>query len=208
MSARARTALLVALPAILYVGTIGLVTAVSNVRTTELTQDPAAHVGYPFSFGAFSHLGVLLWSAAATLCLFTWAVLRGIDRDAARYFLASGLLSAMFGLDDLFLLHEDAFPRRLGVDEMVVIGVYGLAALAYFVRWYARIVVGGPTLLVAAVAFLGTSVLIDLWDPPSLDIMFEDGFKLLGIGCWLGHFARSAARALRPRPDEFLLKGP
>ncbi|MFN2383859.1 MAG: hypothetical protein ABR559_06290 [Gemmatimonadota bacterium] len=207
MSPRVRTGLLVALPAILYVGTVAIVTAVSSIRTTELTRDPAAQAGFPFYFGAFSHLGVLLWCAAASICFLAWTLLGGVDREAARYFLESGLLTALFGLDDLFLLHEDAFPR-LGIDEMVVIGAYGLAGLAYVVRWYARIVGGGASLLVAAVVFLGLSVLIDLWDPPDLDIMFEDGFKLLGIGCWLGHFARAAARALRPRPEEFLLKSP
>lgn len=181
------------------VATTILVTRFSDVRTTHLTQDPAELVGYPFYYGVFSYVGVLLWAAAGSVATLAWAILRDADRDRARYFLFAGVVSTIFAFDDLFLLHEDVLPHRAGIDELLVMAVYGLVALAFLVRHYARIVVEGPSLLVGAVVFFGASVLLDLWDPSDANVLVEDTLKLLGIGCWLGHFARAAALALGPR---------
>jgi len=198
--ARWRVAVLVALPALLMVVASSVVAWLSDVPPADLTQDPAALVGYPFYLGLFSHLGILLWVAAAVIGAFAWAVLRSSDRERARYFGFAGLLSALFAFDDLLLLHEEVLPHRIGIDEFIVMGAYGLLSLAFLMRHYARIVVEGPALLIAAVVCLGVSVLLDLWDPSDVNVLVEDAFKLLGIGCWLGHFARAAALSLSPRP--------
>ena len=197
---RWRVAVLVALPALTLVVGTNVVAFFSDVTVAQLTQDPAALAGYPFYFGLFSHVGVLLWAACGTIGIFAWAELRDADPHRARYFLFGGLLSTMFAFDDLLLLHEDVLPFRVGIDEMVVMGVYGALLLTFLVRHYARIIVEGPALLVTAVACFGATVLLDLWDPSGLDVVVEDGLKLLGIGCWLGHFVRAAARSLSPRP--------
>lgn len=194
---RWRVAFWVALPAILLWTTTGLVNLTTDIRNRHLIMDPAALVGFPFYYGIFTYLAVLLWGAAATVCLFAYVLLRSSDRDRARYFLTAGLFTTILCVDDLLMLHEDVLPFQLGIDELIVVTVYGGLAIAWIVRWYAVIVTEGPGLLVASGIFLGASALLDVWDP-GVDIVIEDGFKLLGIGCWLGHFARAAARVLRP----------
>lgn len=197
---RWRVAVLVALPALLMVAASSVVAWLSDVAPADLTQDPATLLGYPSYLGLFSHLGIVLWAAAAAIAVFAWAVLRSSDRERARYFAFAGLLSTLFAFDDLLLLHEEVLPHGVGIDEFVVMGAYGLLSLAFLIRHYARIVVEGPALLLAAVVSLGISVLLDLWDPSDVNVLVEDGFKLLGIGCWLGHFGRAAARLLSLRP--------
>jgi hypothetical protein len=189
---------LAALPAVLTVVGIVVVTQTTDIPGTDLTHDPAGLVGYPQYVGLFSYLGILLWAATASVAIFAFGVLRKTDLDRARYFLFAGLLSAVFAVDDLFMLHEDVLPHRVGIDELIVMSVYGLLGLAFLIRHYARIVVEGAAVLVAAVVSFGITVLVDLWNPLGFGALVEDVFQMLGTGLWLGHFWNAAARSLRP----------
>ena len=193
-----KIALLAALPAALTVAGIFVVTQTSDIPGSDLTHDPAGLVGYAQYVGLFSYLGVLLWAATASIAIFVYGVLRRTDIDRARYFLFAGLLSAVFAVDDLFMLHEDVLPHRVGIDELIVMAVYGLLGLAFLIRHYVRIVVEGAAVLVAAVVSFGITVLVDLWNPLGFGVLVEDVFQVLGIGLWLGHFWSAAARSLRP----------
>jgi len=193
-----KIALLAALPAALTVVGIFIVMTTTDIRGSDLTQDPAGLVGYPQYFGVFSYLGILLWAATASVAIFAYGILRSTDGDRARYFLFAGVLSAMFAIDDLFMLHEDVLPHRVGIDELIVMAVYGILGLTFVIRHYVRIVVEGSAILVAAVVSFGITVLIDLWNPLGFGILVEDVFQVLGTGLWLGHFWSAAALSLRP----------
>lgn len=190
MSRRAALAW-VALPTAVLLAVHAGLTLLTDVRTAELLADPAELVGFPAWYGAFSHLAVLLWTSTAAICLFASRV--GRRGEVARFLLASGLLSSVLALDDLFQLHEDVVPTHLGLAEPWVVAVEIAIALWIGVRFSDAILEGELWLLVLALGSLGASVLIDLWGPSGVDLVYEDGLKLLGIGAWLGYHAGLAA---------------
>jgi cellulose synthase/poly-beta-1,6-N-acetylglucosamine synthase-like glycosyltransferase len=156
----------------------------------NLTRDPVVVAEVPIWTGFISQIGILLWAAAATVCLFCSTVLTGTPESSRNrlFFLASGALTLLLGLDDAFLLHEEVFPR-LGVSEHAVYATYVGAVMFYLVAF--RSLIMDSEFLLLGIALLGfaLSVLSDLIAGPFL---FEDGVKLLGIVTWLMYFSRTA----------------
>ena len=166
-----------------------------GTRIRYLFLDPAASVGAPFYLGLFSQLGVLLWCATAAICLFTSFVLRWTGRrgDFVGLLLCFGLLTALFTLDDLFMLHEVVFPTYLYVPEPVVLGLYGALTLGCLARFRRTILKTEYGLLVVAMGLLGSSLTLDLLPFGRLyELVLEDGFKFMGIVTWNVYFVRTS----------------
>lgn len=108
-----------------------------DVSVAVLFRDPLASLGEPFYTGIMSNLGVVIWIGAAAVCGFGYLLLRrhGSDKGTAHFLLASGIISAVLFLDDFLMLHEEVFPLIFGVGEKVVYLVYGMAVLAFLVRF-------------------------------------------------------------------------
>lgn len=169
-----------------------------------LMRDPAAiaHLN-PFT-GVASNLGALLWSAAATICLFSWAVLRHRAGQAefSRFILCSGLVTTLLMLDDFFLLHEHMFPRYLGVNEKLVYLGYMGVVLAWLVVFRKQILKTDYLLLLLALGLFALSVFVDAIQyrlEPLIGnwrMLLEDGGKFLGIVGWLGYFFRCCRVAI------------
>lgn len=191
--------------ATLVLGLVAWLRLVQDVPIHVMTSDVTSMAGVPAYTGFVSQLGILFWAAAAALCLFCAAIARGrAGGEQARFFLASGLLTLVLALDDLFLLHESAFPH-LGVPEKLVFASYGAFALYYLLR-FRRIILATEFLMLAtAFAFFGLSVALDVLNPPGINpYLLEDGTKLVGVLAWLAYFARTAAASLHYRPLEAL----
>ena len=81
-------------------------------------HDPT--LGLLFFQGAFSNVGILLWWTAAIVSAFTYFLLRIVLRTRATtrlsktFLLYMALFTGVLVLDDLFMLHEEVFPVRLG----------------------------------------------------------------------------------------------
>ena len=170
------------------------------------TRDPAAVAGmHPF-VGVASNLGIVLWSAAATLCLFSGAVLWRNDSKTrtAAYFFCSGCLTVILLLDDLFLLHE-GLSGRCGVPDTVIYLGYAGLILCGVVLFRKCILETDYLVLLPALGFFGLSVLVDHFScriEASLGqwrILIEDGLKFLGIVGWFGYFFKSCLAAVRGR---------
>ena len=192
-----------ALGVLTIVGTLGFV---RGVPIGNLTRDPANTLEFPWYFGAVSYLGILMWCATATMCLFTVAVLRGRPEAAARcsFVLGAGLLTGLLMLDDLFLFHEVVFPYVLHYPEWALYGTY--AAIVLFLMR-----AGWPSLrstpypvLMAACVLLGLSTVSDTLtntaDDVSLKFFVEDGFKFLGISSWFAYFSSVSLEWTRAAP--------
>jgi hypothetical protein len=166
-----------------------------DIPIGDLTRDPANTVGYAPYLGLISYLGILMWCAAATLCLFSAMALRG--RGTGRmgsFLLASGLFSSILLADDLFLLHEVVFRRRL------VYVAYAVALVTILLAFRRTILTETDfVILLSAGAFLAMSMVTDrlITERSSLKFLIEDGFKFLGIVGWFTYYARVSWTQIR-----------
>ena len=169
--------------------------AVSGVPVSVFTRDPSDVMNIYFYLGAMSYLGLMLWSASATVCFFSALVMRGREggRPTVRFLLVSGALCTLLLLDDTFMFHERVFPHHLNVPELGVFAGYAIVFGVYLVCFMRRIMGTDYLLLVLAVLSLGTSAVMDQALPFSnLETFTEDAFKFLGIVLWLAYFARTS----------------
>jgi hypothetical protein len=192
----------------------------TGVDPRIVLRDPIAAMGgsaAQLHYGMLSNLGVLVWAAAGSICLFVAATDRErLSTDGRQFLICAGILTSILTIDDLFMLHEN-------MDG-------AFAYLPYVLGWFylyrfGNIILSLDTaLIVAAIAFMGMSVAMDLlielraqWNlsgqsdlagarrdrsepPPSFGIGFmEDVFKFLGICSWSVFHVR-AASLLRRRP--------
>lgn len=167
------------------------------------TRDPAYIANFSPLIGVTSNIGVLLWSASATVCLFSWTILRHRLNKLwfATFLLSSGLITTLLLLDDFFMLHEYIFPHYLGINEKIVIVGYVGLILFWLITFKKCIFKTEYFILAIALGFFGMSLFIDVFQDyvqivlGSWRILFEDGFKLLGIVGWLGYFIRCCSSA-------------
>ncbi len=183
---------------LLFLATAALLSTVLDVPIGDFTRDPSTVARLMPYVGSVSSVGIIFWTAGATVCFFGWAVLRRRpdQRRFAAFLLHFGLVTAVLGLDDLFLLHETA--DHFGLDEKVLVAGYGSLLALGLVRFRDEILETDFLLLLVGVGFLGLSVSVDVvQDQLELllggwRILLEDGFKLLGIAGWFGYFLRCA----------------
>ncbi|PCJ56731.1 MAG: hypothetical protein COA73_11645 [Candidatus Hydrogenedentota bacterium] len=150
--------------------------------------------------GAVSSAGIILWTIAGAVALFTsWLITpqRSMIRTKAGFFLGTGILSFMLMGDDLFLLHERVFPESFNLREEFLIGLYAFILISILYVWRRYILSGDYILLFLALFFFGISVSIDSMpmDIPQRHF-FEDGSKFVGIMTWTMYICRNAVQAL------------
>lgn len=199
---------------IVYLPVIGLlfILAVQNaIPLDTFTRDTADVAKAPLFTGLISNLGILMWTATGSICIFTGVLLRRSNNRIAHFLLASGLLTLVLMFDDLLLMHERVFDEHLGIPEELVIGSYGLA-LAGILLWWRRVIwESNYMLLILALFFFAISVGADIGQSQLFDsgvatsetgfnelqILIEDGMKLLGIVTWLVYFANLSLQQLQ-----------
>lgn len=184
---------------ILYLGAIlcplAVMTAVAVqpwVPAADLLRDPIAVAMLTDDCchayqGFVSNLGVLVWWTASAASAFAAAVLFAARRrtEEFSFLVAAAGFTALLALDDLFLLHENVFPR-LGVPDAVPMAFYAGLALAYLWCFRRQIFALDWAVFVAAGAALAASILIDQAFHSEADwrLILEDGAKLIGISLW------------------------
>jgi hypothetical protein len=164
---------------------------VEDVSLGDLTKDPTVVLGGPAYIGVLSQLGVMLWAGVSAVCLFVaWTGRRvGADRELTRFFLASGLLSVLLGLDDGFVLHEN-------LSQPIVFTVYLVLTAAWLWRYLPVIRTTDYLLLLLALASFALSMASDVagsWEsvPHVLRAYFlEDSLKFVALAFWLAYFVR------------------
>jgi hypothetical protein len=177
---------------------VAVLGVVFEMDVSKLMRDPGIIIGFHPLTGVVSNLGVLVWSGATWICLFSALVARVRRMDEAFAFtLCAGLLSIYLTFDDLFMLHDDLLQRYLGVSESLLYVFLGMATLAFLIRFRRFILRTDFGFLLLALGFLGLSVFVD-----SVVLLFvdryyvlvntaEDGFKWLGIAFWCCYYART-----------------
>jgi len=176
----------------------------SRISLRQLMLDPTEFMDVPFYTGIMANLGILLWTATASICLFISIFLAPLVGKAWKdFFLVSGLLTLLLLLDDLLRIHDEIFPVYFGIKGDVIGIGYFLLTFLYLLRYRTLIFQYPYTFLVMALGFFAVSVAIDV-APSALkhrfsvaDVLFlEDSAKLLGIANWLAYFAYLSAALL------------
>ena len=167
-----------------------------NIKLSLVVRDLAQTCGYPIGVGMISNVGILLWGAAASICLFT-ASLESINKESSKLLLLGGLFSGLLCIDDFFLLHD----RYIGPDFLnLTYLVVSIFLLFRFRRILKKI---GLFNLVISILFLGLSIFFDgviqqiFNQSYDLTQLIEEGFKFLGISCWLNFWCKASSYALK-----------
>lgn len=170
-----------------------------DIPIYKFMSDPSSITNVSPFIGIISNFGVLLWCTSAVICLFSWIVLnhRSYETEFSNFILCSGLMTVLLLIDDFFRLHEYIFPKFLGLPEKIVIMGYGTLILFGLIKFRKCILKTEYLILLVAIGFFGLSLIVDSFqnDIEQLvgqwRILFEDGFKILGIVSWLSYFLRS-----------------
>jgi len=175
---------------------------VEDVPIGLLTRDPADFLNGPTYLGAVSSLGFALWAAASAVCLLTAALLRttGARTHLVNFMLSAGLLSLLLMADDMWLLHDQVFPHKVGIPELVV--YFGYAAFTLGHLWVFRKVIlrTDYQVLLFAGFFLAFSLVADTLTNnvagSNSQYMIEDGPKFFGMVTWLAYHGRASYQLL------------
>ena len=167
-----------------------------NIKLSIVVRDLAQTCGYPIGVGMISNIGILLWGAAASICFFT-TFLESISSESSKLLLLGGLFSGLLCIDDFFLLHD----RYVGPDFMNL--TYLSISIFLLVRFRKLLKKIGLLNLIVSILFLGLSVFFDgviqqiFNQSYELTQFFEEGFKFIGIACWLNFWCKTSSNALK-----------
>ena len=184
------------LPSAILYCTILYISNLYNIKLSLVVRDLAQTCGYPIAVGMISNIGILLWGAAASICLFTTSS-ENINRESSKLLLFGGLFSGFLCIDDFFLLHD----RYIGPDFLNL--TYLASSIFLLVRFQTILKKVGLFNLVISILFLGLSIFFDgviqqiFNQSYELTQLIEEGFKFLGIACWLNFWCKASSYALK-----------
>jgi hypothetical protein len=173
----------------------------NNISPDSLIRDPTATADMPFYVGSLSIIGVIMWSAAASLCFMAALLLKNKSRKFW-FLLSAGIFTTILALDDALQFHQQLFPNFLNVPEWMVYLFY-LVYIAAFLLIFSQEIFNETDFLLLGVALLSMfgSIFIDKF----INLNFlEDSFKFMGITFWLAYFSRTAVNLVREaiHPDQ------
>ncbi len=184
------------LPSTILYLTILSVSNFYNIKLSLVVRDLAQTCGYPIGVGMISNIGILFWGAAASICFFT-TFLESINRESSKLLLLGAIFSSLLCIDDLFLLHD----RYIGPDFLNL--TYLAISIFLLVRFRRILKKIGLFNLIISILFLGLSVFFDgviqqiFNQSYELTQLIEEGFKFIGIVCWLNFWCKASSNALK-----------
>lgn len=161
-----------------------------HLNANLLFGDPAKATKAPVYLGAFSVLGLLLWTTSALLCALAAQLAAGTPLRG--FLLGGAALSALLLIDDWWMLHDYVGPVLLAVPQKAFFGLYAALAGVWVLRHWRTVLRETPAVyLAAAIGFGAISVFIDTRVAHSnAATVAEDSFKLLAILSWAFYFTR------------------
>ena len=175
---------------------MGLIALGNKHLVDQLLLDSNFINGAKWYAGIVTSLGTISWTAACVSALWGAWLCRLGNRQAAGRFLWSGAaLTAYVMADDLWQLHADLLPRSLGLDKHVIELCIALVTIVWIVRCLPEIRRTRWMLLVASGGALALSIIFDAlpwYSNPRLELLLEDGAKLLGNLGWATYFVATA----------------
>lgn len=172
-----------------------LVASLTDNPIWKLAKDPAEVMNFPPYIGLLSNWGVILWTMAAAICLFSAVLLKQqkASNSTFRFIVVSGYFSLLLGLDDLYRLHDRLFPKLFGIPERIFYFLYVFAFLAYLIYFIPQIIKYEYLLFGAALLLFLISRRLFVTIPFFDQFMTTgDMLKYFGIVFWLAFFYRTA----------------
>ena len=190
------TSLLVIIPSITLYVLILYFSVKAGIDPILVLRDPIQACDYPTNVGMISNIGVLMWAAASVISLFT-ATSGLLKKNRRKNMLLSGaILSGILCLDDLFLLHD----RHVGQNFIYV--TYTILTIFILIRFSKLILKDESLSFFISSSFLGLSILADKFQTSfaisySTIQLYEEGFKFVGIACWLFFWWNTSVMSLK-----------
>lgn len=181
-----------------------LVARLTGNPVWKLSTDPADVEQYPLYIGMLSNWGVILWTAAATICLFSAVILKHQKApDGTFNFLAvSGIFSLTLGLDDLYMMHDRLLPKLFHISEIFFYILYFLSLLIYLGYFASQILKYNYILLmISLLLFIVSRPAFILFRRFGIFTNLADMFKYFGIVFWLAFFYRTALHEMNVLAD-------
>lgn len=140
----------------------------------------------PYYVGAASQFGVLAWMLAAGFSGVAALIAAGAALwRAAWFFLSAAAISAMLGMDDAILLHEQLQYHVPGGKALIIAG-YAMIVGGHLVIFRDMALSRRAPLLIAALGLFAASILLDRIVPADGAAAFEDALKFVGASWWAG----------------------
>tara|TARA_B100001250_G_C19767744_1_gene775586 strand:+ start:530 stop:1138 length:609 start_codon:yes stop_codon:yes gene_type:complete len=185
-------------PIFLYVSIIGLSSSF-GIESILVIRDLAQTCGYPIGVGLISNLGILMWSASASVALFT--SLSGLieKNENSNFLLLGGILSLILCLDDFFLLHD----KYIGPDFLYI--TYSIIGIYMLIKFRKIIINIEFSTFIISVCSLALSILFDtyiqgMFPGKYINVqLLEEGFKFIGIVCWMNFWWKASIKSLRSK---------
>jgi hypothetical protein len=157
----------------------------------NLVRDPNAIPGQPAYFGLYSNIGILAWAVGASIALFSWLALRSRawGDGRLRALRLGGIFMALACLDDLFMLHENAYV--VGLSDKLVMAAYALFLLVFAVSTLPVLARTKWLLLACALASFAFSLLLDMSEFAG-SVLMEEVAKLTGVSLLATYLATLA----------------
>lgn len=167
---------------------------------SELTTNPYSHKDLPVYAGILQKIGMVLWIASSVVCFFIVYV----GKDKQKFFLYAGLISSLFALDELILLHNKFIPTIYKLNQNLIYIIYGILIVIFIVKHRDRVFRSEFLILYTSLFFLLLKILIDGFQNMGViadtkESYIEDSAKLLGIFFWFYYFLRFAYYKIRDK---------
>ena len=170
----------------LAIALVALASRLLGEPAAVFTREPQRTLNGSYYVGSFSNLGGLIWFGAAAIMSFA-ARVKPLHRGAL---ILAALVTWAMGLDDVFLLHDQVYPK-LYLHETIVSALYFGAIGVIVLRYHRQLSRSTLVGIVIAVIFWGLSVVLDRF-LRGFGQLPEDGSKFIGIVVWAAAWTRQA----------------
>ncbi len=162
----------------------------ADISFKVIAADPIQLLGAHTLTGLYSNAGITLWGIAAMALLMTCYFVNThySNSDLRNLLLGFGIISALFYLDDFFMIHERIMRDQFGIPEEIMMIFYFVFTVYLVLKHYKSLSKHGLLYLILSFGFLGLSAIVDtihqyIHIPHTM--LVEESTKFFGISFWL-----------------------
>ncbi len=172
-------------------------TSAAGIESGLVLRDLLQTCKYSMGVGMISNLGVLLWASTSAITFFTLNSNIIKEKQYIKLVVIGFYFSSLLCLDDLFLLHDSS-----QLNQDILYTLYISLAIYLLINFRKLIFSIDPIAFILTIFLLGMSIISDIFQdflPISYSEVqiIEEGFKFIGISCWLYFWSKVSLKAIR-----------